>query len=79
LYRAPRAQYPRKSDLLPYFDEVRALTKQRLEDATDRDFDRLIHDEHYGPLTVRQVWAGVVTSCAWHGGQIAYVRRLLHR
>ena len=76
---APRAPYPPKSDLLPYFDEVRALTKQRLENDTDGDFDRLIHDEHYGRLTVRQVWAGVVTSCAWHGGQITYVRRLLHR
>ena len=35
--------------------------------------------QHFGTLTVRQVWAGVVTSAAWHAGQIVYVNRLLPR
>src|SRR5206468_5182185 len=34
-------------------------------------------DENYGVLTARQVWAGVVSSAAWHGGQIVYAKRLL--
>jgi hypothetical protein len=40
----------------------------------------VIKDEHYGQITVRQVWAGAATSCAWHGGQIVLlVNRLLPR
>lgn len=73
----PLDAFPDKSELLAYFHEVRALTKARLNDVSEAQFERTIQDEHYGPLTVRQVWAGVVTSAAWHGGQIAYVNRLL--
>ena len=76
---APLDRYPAKSALVSYFQEIRAFTKQRLEQTTEQDFDRTVQDDHYGRLTVRQVWAGVATSCAWHGGQIAYVNRLLHR
>jgi hypothetical protein len=53
--------------------------KERLEQIPEDEFDRTIQDEHYGRLTVRQVWAGVVTSAAWHGGQIVYANRLLRR
>ena len=74
----PLEQFPTKAELLAYFHEVRALTKDRLERMTEQEFDRTIQDEHYGALSVRQVWAGVVTSAAWHGGQVAYVNRLLH-
>ena len=76
---ATPAQYPSKATLLQYLAEVRALTKQRLEETTDEAFDRLIHDEHWGALSVRQLWSGVVTSCAWHGGQIALTNRLIPR
>ncbi len=30
-----------------------------------------------GTITVQQVWGGVVTSCAWHSGQIALTNRLI--
>lgn len=72
-------QFPAKADLLAYFHEVRALTKQRLEQTPEESFDHSIQDEHWGSITVRQLWAGVVTSAAWHGGQIVYVNRLLPR
>jgi len=72
------SEWPSKAALLSYFREVRALTKQRLEEANEQEFDRVVADDHFGPITVRQLWGGVVTSCAWHGGQIVYiVNRLL--
>jgi hypothetical protein len=73
----PRLAWPPKSALVTYFHDVRALSKQRLEASSDAQMDHTVEDEHYGTLTVRQVWAGVATSGAWHGGQIAYVNRLL--
>jgi uncharacterized damage-inducible protein DinB len=75
----PLRQFPGKPELLDYFHEVRLLTHARLAETPDERFDRTIRDEHYGTLTVRQVWAGIVTSGAWHGGQIVYVNRLLPR
>jgi hypothetical protein len=72
-------QCPTKAELLVYFHEVRTLTHERLEQTSEGDFDRVVQDEQYGRLTVRQVWAGVLTSAAWHGGQIVYLHRLLPR
>ncbi len=75
---ASPTKFPTKTALLAYFHEVRALTKDRLERTSDEDFGRAISDEHFGAITVRQLWGGVVTSCAWHGGQIVLiVNRLL--
>jgi uncharacterized damage-inducible protein DinB len=73
----PREKYPYKARLLAYFHEVRQLSRQRLEQTAQEDFDRVVHDEHFGTITTRQVWAGVVTSCAWHSGQIALTHRLI--
>lgn len=71
-------EWPSKKALLSYFHEVRASTRDRLEQTREEEFDRMIVDEHFGSITVRQVWGGVVTSCAWHGGQIIFiVNRLL--
>ena len=70
--------WPSKSALVSYFHEVRALTKERLERTLEEDFERTVSDENFGSLTVRQLWGGVATSCAWHGGQIVLiVNRLL--
>lgn len=74
------AERPSKDALLAYLHEVRALSWDRLDRTTDGEFDRVVSDEHYGSITVRQVWAGVATSGAWHGGQIMLlVNRLLPR
>jgi hypothetical protein len=71
---------PSKTALTAYFHEVRALSKERLQQTGEGDFDRLITDEHFGSITVRQMWSGVATSCAWHGGQIILIaNRLLPR
>ena len=75
--QAAETAWPAKADLLQYLHEVRALTRDRLAAMTPADFDRTVKDATYGLLTVRQVWAGVATSAAWHGGQIVYAARLV--
>jgi hypothetical protein len=70
-------QYPAKADLLAYFHEVRAITRKRLRAADEADFDRQVHDDDFGELTVRDVWSGVVTGFAWHAGQIALTAKLI--
>lgn len=73
-----RRAWPSKTALVSYFHEVRALTRERLERTREEEFDQMVSDEHFGSITARQVWGGVVTSCAWHGGQIVLiVNRLL--
>ena len=74
---AAEDQFPSKADLLAYFHEVRTLTGQRLEAATEADFDRQVHDDDFGDLSVRDVWSGVVTGFAWHAGQIALTAKLM--
>jgi len=77
---ASAREFPTKTALLAYFQEVRGLTKERLDRTPEEDFVRMVSDEHFGAITVRQVWGGVVTSCAWHGGQVVFiVNRLLPR
>ncbi len=70
-------QYPDKARLLSYFREVRELTRRRLEAAGPGDFSRRVTDPDFGQITVLDVWSGVVTSFAWHAGQIALTAKLL--
>jgi uncharacterized damage-inducible protein DinB len=72
-------QYPSKAKILEYFSEVREISRRRLEETTESDFERVVRDDYYGQLTVSQVWGGVITSFAWHAGQIALTNRLLGR
>jgi len=69
--------WPGKAELVAYFREVRALTRDRLEATPEEAFDRMIGDEHFGSISVRQFWSGVVTSCAWHGGQVVLIANRL--
>lgn len=73
---ATPAKVPPKAELLPYFREVRRLSRERLEELTEPDFDRQVQDERYGTITIRELWAYVITSCAWHSGQITMLARL---
>jgi uncharacterized damage-inducible protein DinB len=74
---AANEQYPSKADLLAYFHEVRAITAHRLQAATEAGFDRPVHDDDFGELSVRDVWSGVITGFAWHAGQIALTAKLI--
>lgn len=75
--RATREQYPSKGQLLDYLHDVRRRTPGRLERLRESDMDVIVHDPDYQELTVRDVWAGVVTSFAWHAGQIALTAKLI--
>ncbi len=70
-------QYPAKQQLIDYLHEVRAMSKRRLEATTMTDLVRVVEDVDYGPQTVRDIWAGAITSFAWHAGQVALTAKLL--
>lgn len=70
-------EYPSKQALIDYLHEVRAITERRLENVSADEFSRLLEDPNWGEIPVRQVWAGLVTSFAWHSGQISFMRRLM--
>lgn len=70
-------EYPPKEALLGYLRDVRAQTRIRLASLADADFDRRVRDPDFGEIDVRDLWAGVVTSFAWHAGQIALTAKLL--
>ena len=69
--------YPSKAKLVEYFHEVREITKNRLEAACENDFTHKVEDPDFGKCTVLDIWMGVVTSFAWHAGQIALTAKLL--
>ncbi|MCH6551322.1 MAG: hypothetical protein IH804_04825 [Planctomycetes bacterium] len=52
-------------------------TRRRLETSAESDFARPVEDPDFGRITVLDVWSGVVTSFAWHAGQIALLAKLL--
>lgn len=68
---------PTKDELLAYLHEVRGLSRERLAALQPADFERSVHDPDFGEMTVRDLWAGVVTSFAWHAGQVALTAKLL--
>ena len=70
-------QFPSKRQLIDYLHEVREVTRQRLATATAEAFQREVEDPDFGRLTVLDIWSGVVTSFAWHAGQIALTAKLL--
>jgi hypothetical protein len=74
---ATTEDYPSKSGLLEYFHEVRALSRDRLEETSEEDFNRPVDDEGFGRIDVRGVWIGVATSCSWHGGQLVLLANRL--
>ncbi|MHC5004063.1 MAG: DinB family protein [Planctomycetota bacterium] len=70
-------QYPSKSQLLEYLEDVRRITRGRLEATTEEQFERPVEDPDFGRVTVLDIWAGVATSFAWHAGQVAMTAKLL--
>ncbi len=74
---ATESDRPSKTRLLAYLDEVRTLSRERLDAMSDGDFDRLVRDPDFGEMPARDLWAGVVTSFAWHAGQIALTAKLM--
>lgn len=77
LREAEPAQYPGKAALLAYLEDVREITRGRLRATSEADFAREVSDPDFGDMTVLGVWSGVVTSFAWHAGQIALTAKLI--
>lgn len=75
--KASEEDYPPKVKLIEYFNEVREISKYRLEVASESDYTRKVEDPDFGKCTVLDIWMGVVTSFAWHAGQIALTAKLL--
>ncbi len=69
--------FPSKRQLIEYLHEVREITRGRLATATAGEFEREVEDPDFGRITVLDIWSGVVTSFAWHAGQIALTAKLL--
>ena len=74
---AVREQYPEKTMLLDYLREVRSITRTRLESVIGDYLERVVVDPDFGECTVRDIWAGVVTSFAWHAGQVGMTAKML--
>ena len=74
---ASETDRPSKRALFDYLDEVRQLSRRRLEAMQELDFSRGVRDPDFGEMEVRTLWAGVVTSFAWHAGQIGLTAKLL--
>lgn len=73
----PPRTWPDKAQLIAYLDESRALCAGRLEAATAEQLGGLVRDPDYGQRAVRAIWAGIVTSYAWHAGQVALTAKLM--
>ena len=69
--------YPTKQELIDYFNDVREQSRTRLTLLTPEDLLRDVCDEDYGNMTVLDIWMGVVTSFAWHAGQIAMTAKMI--
>jgi hypothetical protein len=70
-------RYPAPRELLDYLHEAREISRHRLASMTVADFDRVVEDPDFGHLAVRDVWAGVATSFAWHAGQVAMTAKMI--
>ena len=77
LLETPEDAWPTGSQLLDYLDEVRGLTRERLAGCSERDFETRVEDPDFGSMSVLDVWMGVVTSFAWHAGQVALTVKLM--
>lgn len=68
---------PSKEQLIAYLLEVRGLSRARLGAMNAHDFERPVRDPDFGEIIARELWAGVVTSFAWHAGQIALTAKMM--
>ena len=72
---ARQEQFPSKEQLLEYFHSVRELSHERLKAAAD--LNQTVTDPDFGQMPAHELWSGVVTSFAWHAGQIALTAKLI--
>ncbi len=65
------------TDLMAYFDAVRAVTRQYLDQATDADLAREYHHPRRGPITGSWVLGHILVEESQHVGQVALIRGMM--
>jgi hypothetical protein len=64
-------------DLMAYFDAVRAVTRQYLDEATDADLLREYNHPHLGALTGTWIMGHILVEESQHVGQVALIRGMM--
>jgi uncharacterized damage-inducible protein DinB len=65
------------TDLMAYFDAVRAVTRQYLEQATDADLSREYPHPREGTVTGSWVLGHILVEESQHLGQVALIRGMI--
>jgi hypothetical protein len=65
------------TDLMAYFDAVRAVTRRYLDQATDADLSREYHSPRLGPLTGAWIMGHILVEESQHVGQVALLRGMI--
>jgi uncharacterized damage-inducible protein DinB len=65
------------TDLMAYFDAVRAVTRHYLDQATDADLSREYHSPRLGPLTGAWIVGHILVEESQHVGQVALLRGMI--
>jgi len=65
------------SDLMAYFDAVRALTRQYFDQVTDEDLSRTYEHPRLGTVTGTWVVGHLLVEEAQHTGQVALIRGMM--
>ena len=65
------------TDLMAYFDAVRVVTRQYLEQATEADLAREYHHSRLGALTGAWILGHILIEESQHVGQVALIRGIM--
>lgn len=65
------------TDLMAYFEAVRAVTRHYLEQATDADLSREYHHPRLGVVTGAWIVGHVLVEESQHAGQVALIRGMM--
>jgi uncharacterized damage-inducible protein DinB len=65
------------ADLMGYFDSVRAVTLQWLEQATDADLSKEFHHPRQGTINGAWILGHILVEESQHTGQVAMIRGMI--
>jgi uncharacterized damage-inducible protein DinB len=65
------------TDLMAYFDAVRAVTQRCLDQATDADLSREYHHPRLGVITGSWIVGHLLVEESQHTGQVALIRGMI--
>lgn len=66
------------TDLIAYYDAVRAETSQVIRSLTDEQLAKSIEHPRKGPITGSWIIGHVIVEESQHAGQVAMIRGILH-